>query len=57
MSGAAPAVQASGIGKSFGQARVLEGIDLTVAAGTIFAYAKWVIAILFLAGLVYTLSQ
>jgi ABC-2 type transport system ATP-binding protein len=37
MSGAAPAVQASGIGKSFGQTRVLEGIDLTVAAGTIFA--------------------
>ena len=29
----------------------------SVAAGTIFAYAKWVIAILFLAGLVYTLSQ
>src|SRR6202043_4099144 len=37
MSGAAPAVHTSGIGKSFGQTRVLEGIDLTVAAGTIFS--------------------
>jgi ABC-2 type transport system ATP-binding protein len=37
MSGAAPAAEVSGIGKSFGQTRVLDGIDLTVKAGTIFA--------------------
>jgi ABC-2 type transport system ATP-binding protein len=37
MSGAAPAVEVSGIGKSFGQTRVLDGIELTVKAGTIFA--------------------
>jgi ABC-2 type transport system ATP-binding protein len=37
MSGAAPAVQASGIGKSFRQTQVLDGIDLTVKAGTVFA--------------------
>ncbi len=36
MSGAA-AVRASGVCKSFGETVVLDGIDLTVAAGTIFA--------------------
>jgi len=35
--GRGPAIIVSGLCKSFGQASVLDGVDLTVAAGTVFA--------------------
>ena len=35
--GRPPAISVTGLGKSFGQARVLDGVDLTVAQGTVFA--------------------
>jgi ABC-2 type transport system ATP-binding protein len=35
--GPAPALRARGLRKSFGDELVLDGIDLTVATGTIFA--------------------
>jgi ABC-2 type transport system ATP-binding protein len=36
-SGGEPAIQVSGLCKSFGETRVLDGVDLTVAEGTVFA--------------------
>jgi ABC-2 type transport system ATP-binding protein len=33
----APAISASAVRKSFGEHAVLDGVDLTVAEGTIFA--------------------
>ena len=34
---ATPAISARGVSKSFGKHRVLSEVDLTVAAGTVFA--------------------
>jgi ABC-2 type transport system ATP-binding protein len=34
---AEPAIRASGLGKAYGDTTVLDGVDLTVAAGTVFA--------------------